>query len=142
MPVIKTPFCTAIGIANRALDEVRREIGDAQDEAACLAARQAVMVAVGAIERELMSRSSELPETAYFSRAADERLILGKGQCALDQRLEILRRTALERFGEVRALELAAAKYRADRRRQLDRREAAAADDRAAISFLFGGRGG
>ena len=132
---MRTPYCTALKLASRSVDELRSRIGEAQEEVASLQGRAAVLRAVVASERSARAGEIRLPETGWFCRTAADQRAIAERRASLEQALERLRDEARVELASLRALEQAADNARSERTRANARREQAVADDRAALLF-------
>lgn len=132
---MKTPFCTAVKLAHRSVEEIRSRIGEAQEELVALEGRAATLRAVIATERACAASSTRLPQTRWFGKAAADQRGIADRQAWLQSELVVMQAEASTRLASSRALEEAVARHRADRLRALARREQGAADDRAATVF-------
>lgn len=129
---MKTPFCVAIGIRQRELDELRRAIA-AQLE--CLAQVAARIVAIDcsvAVERPLVSRDWTSAADHFFVRLRKDRALRSFEHERAAAKLTKLRESAASALGSLRAIEEAAASWRDGARRRIDGAEQSASDDRAA----------
>lgn len=135
---MKTPYCGALGIQRREVDQIRIAISVAVDRADTLAARAQEIRCTVEAERALAAADWALPENRYFARMRAERARVAAEKAAADARLDQLRDKAREAYGSMKAVEGAAERFREDATRALDAAEQAALDDRAAADFIRG----
>lgn len=134
---MKTPYCTALGIRRREVDQVRIAISVAVDTAAILEAQGREIARAIAAEHGVAAGDILLPENAYFARMRSARASVAHERSLADARLEQLRERARDSYGAMKAIEGAADDYRADLTRQRSAAEQAEADDRAAIAIAL-----
>lgn len=135
---MKTPYCGALGIRRREVDEIRIAITVAVDRVDGLDARAREIHTTVAAERQLAATDLSLPENGYFLRMRAERARVEAEQAAAAARLDRLRDQAREVYGSMRAIEGAAERYRDEALRRAEAAEQAAADDRAGADFVRG----
>ena len=108
-----TPYDTALRLAERKVERVRRAIGEAVLELQRIDAQH--IAAEQTLEQESLLAISEptLTTQHYFLRARDhrERLMIEREETHV--RLEVLRRRAVECYGSLSAVEGAFGRYRA-----------------------------
>jgi len=129
---MKTPYDTAIRVAERRLDKVRAAIGKAVDELGQL--ERAGDEAEAMLHRECLLAAGDhrLSTEFFFTRARDRRARLAADRETAHARLERLRREAVACYGERQAVETAAARHREDAERAAAAAEQAAIDDLSA----------
>lgn len=137
---MKTPYCGALGIQRREVDQIRIAISVAVDRADALAARAHEIHCTVEAERTLAASDWTLPENRYFARMRAERTRVATEKAVADARLDQLRGKAREAYGSMKAVEGAAERFREEAARTLDAAEQAALDDRAAADFIRGVR--
>jgi hypothetical protein len=133
---MRTPYCAAIGLQRREVDQIRISIGIEVSRLTEVEQRQAQIVADMRRERDIAAGASYIPATAYFLRMHAERAQLEDNQRILDARVASLRNTAREVYGSLNAIEGAADRYRLDETRRIESAEQSAVDDRSASDFL------
>lgn len=132
---MRTPYCTAVRLRRRAVDQLRQAIADMAEQVALLDSRAAELRKTVEVERRLASNFGRLPDDLYFRRMRLEHERLLRERAAAEHQLERLRKDARDSFGSLRALEDAADRFRHDEEQRVAAAEQAAADDRAATIF-------
>lgn len=129
-----TPYDTALRIAERKVERVRRAIGDAVLDLQRIEAQHIAAERTLEQERAMADTDPRLTTQHYFVRARDHRARLFAERGATHARLEELRRQAAECYGSLSAVEGAATAFRADADR------AAAGAEQVAIDEVTGAR--
>lgn len=133
---MRTPYCAAIGLQRREVDELRISIGVELGRLSEVERRRSQIDADMRRERSVAAEAFEVPATAYFALVRAERTRLEESQRTIDARVTRLRSQAREAYGSLSAVEGAAERYRDEETRRIESAEQAAADDRSAASFL------
>lgn len=129
---MKTPFCVAIGIRQRELDELRREIAAEHARLTHATERIAVMDTTTSTERLVAAREWTIASDHYFGRLNEDRKrTVSERSCATTALAE-LRDRAAAALASLRAIEEAAAKWRSEARARIEAADQSASDDRAA----------
>lgn len=134
---MRTPYCAAIGLQRREVDQLRISIGVEAGRLAEVERRRTQIDADMSRERNVAAAAFEVPATAYFSLMRAERTRLEESQRTIDARVTQLRSQAREAYGSLSAVEGAADRYRDEETRRVESAEQAAMDDRSATSFLL-----
>lgn len=129
---MKTPFCVAIGIRKRELDELRREI--AAEHALLIDATEQVVVMDTSIsvERLVAAREWTSATDHYFERLSENRNRSVAERSRAAAVLADLRDRAATALASLRAIEGAAATWRGEVRARIEAADQSASDDRAA----------
>ncbi len=133
---MKTPYCTALRVQRREVDQIKIAIGSAVERVGRLERKGAEIVRSVASEREVAATDWTLPENMYFARMRAERELVQREAAIADAKLDQLRAQAREVYGGMKAVEGAAERYRIEETRKLGAAEQIAADDRAAADFI------
>lgn len=133
---MKTPFCTAIGLQRREVDEIRISIGVEVSRLTEVERRYTDIDAAVRRERTVAAEAVDVPATNYFVRMQEERTRLEDDQRVIDARVTRLRSQAREAYGALSAIEGAAERHRGEETRRIQGAEQAATDDRSAVDFL------
>jgi hypothetical protein len=133
---MRTPYCAAIGLQRREVDEIRLSIGMEVSRLSELERHQVRVDMEMRQERSVAAAAPDVPATAYFIQMHAERSRLADNQRAIDARVTQLRAQAREVYGSLNAIEGAAQRYRDEETRRIEGIEQAAADDRSAVDFL------
>lgn len=126
---MKTPYDPALRVLQREMDDMRTSIGAASDQLAQIERRRATIAEAMGAEQSLASGDWMMPATAYFTRARAERTRLAKDAADASTRLAALRNKAVESYGSLRAVEVAADDYRTQAERTLANADQARIDD-------------
>ena len=126
---MKTPYDPALRVLQREIDDMRTSIGAAADQLARIELRRETLARAIGAEQSLASSDWSMPATAYFARARAERSRLAGDAADATARLAALRSKAVESYGSLRAVEVAAEDYRADAERALANADQARIDD-------------
>ena len=126
---MKTPFDPALRVLQREMDDMRTSIGVAADQLAQIERRRALIAEALSTEQTLASTDWLMPATAYFSRARAERTRLAHVAEDTSTHLAALRNKAVESYGSLRAVEVAAEDHRSESARTLANAEQARIDD-------------
>ena len=126
---MKTPFDTALRIADRRLDAVSAAIGVVIDELRQVESAQVALETRIAREMRAAEAQPIVATSRYFDDARTRREELARDRADAQQRLEALRRDAVEAYGAQRALQTAIEHHVADAVRSADAAEQAAIDD-------------
>lgn len=131
---MKTPFDTALRIAERRLDAVRTEMAKAAAQLRMIELEEDA--AAIALQRECLFACDDARMTTehYFVRARDHRTKLVAIRESTHAELETLRRQAVAYYGERIAIDTAIARHIEDAER------AASAAEQAEMDDLAGGR--
>lgn len=132
-----TPYCTAVRLRRREVDQLRQVIAEMAEQVALLDRRAAELRKTVEVERRLAKNFGRLPDDLYFRRMRLEHERLLRERAVADAVLEQLRTEARDSFGSLRALEEAAERFRQEAELGLAAAEQAAADDRAATAFIM-----
>mgnify|MGYP001212029527 CR=1 FL=1 len=135
---MRTPYCAAIGVQRREVDQIRISIGVEVDRLTQVERRRTE------IELDMLREfraaaeaiDTPVPSTAYFLMMRAERARLEESQRVIDARVAQLRSEAREAYGSLTAIEGAAARYRDEEVRRVAGAEQAASDDRSAALFV------
>lgn len=133
---MKTPYCTALGVQKREVDQIRIAISVAVDRATGLEREGVEIVRSVSAERAVAAADWQLPENMYFARMRAERGRVEAERRMADARLDQLRAQAREVYGAMKAVEGAADRFRVEHARKAGAAEQGAADDRAAADFI------
>ena len=133
---MRTPYCAAIGLQRREVDELRISIGVEAGRLAEVERRRTQIDADLCRERGVAAAAFDVPATAYFALMRAERIRLEESRRTIDARVTQLRSQAREAYGSLSAVEGAAERYRDEETRRIESAEQAAMDDRSAASFL------
>lgn len=133
---MRTPYCAAIGLQRREVDEIRLSIGMEVSRLSEVERHQVRVDMEMRQERSVAAAAPDVPATAYFIQMHAERSRLADNQRAIDARVTQLRAQAREVYGSLNAIEGAAQRYRDEETRRIEGIEQAAADDRSAVDFL------
>ena len=134
---MKTPYCAAIGLQRREVDEIRISIGVEVSRLTTVERRNAEIDASMRREHHVAVEAMDVPATAYFARMRAERARLEQDRQVIDARVTRLRSQAREAYGSLSAIEGAADRFRSDETRRIEGAEQAAIDDRAATDFMY-----
>lgn len=134
--MMRTPYCAAIGLQRREVDEIRMSIGMEVTRLSEVEQRQMRVDMEMRQERNVAAVTPDVPATAYFVQMHAERTRLADTQRAIDAKVTQLRAQAREVYGSLNAIEGAAQRYRDDEVRRVEGMEQAASDDRSALDFL------
>jgi hypothetical protein len=133
---MRTPYCAAIGLQRREVDEIRLSIGMEVSRLSEVERHQVRVDMEMRQERSVAAAAPDVPATAYFIQMHAERSRLADNQRAIDARVTQLRAQARAVYGSLNAIEGAAQRYRDEETRRIEGIEQAAADDRSAVDFL------
>lgn len=133
---MRTPYCSAIGLQRREVDQLRVSIGVELGRLTDVERRQTEIEANVCRERVIAAGALDVPATAYFARMRAEQSQLEENQRIIDARVARLRSQAREVYGSLSAIEGAANRYRDEETRRIEGAEQSASDDRAAADFL------
>lgn len=130
-----TPYDTALRLAERKVERVRRAIGDAVLELQRIDAQH--IAAERTLEQESLLATNEprLTTQHYFLRARDHRERLLAEREETHARLEVLRRRAVECYGSLNAVESAVSRYRDAAEQVVSAAEQRAIDEVTAARF-------
>lgn len=132
---MKTPYCAAIGVQRREVDQIRISISEEVERLTAVERRRTRIDLDMRRERSVAAGSLDVPNTAYFLVMRAERMRLEEAQRAIDARVTELRSVAREAYGSLNAVEGAAERYRDHETRRLANAEQSASDDRSAAIF-------
>lgn len=135
---MKNPFTSAIRIADREIDELRRSIGVVLTELTDVEEGKDSLRRRMGRERLRCANEPLLRASQWFESSAVDLAALDRRQHVLSDDLTQLREQAGARIASRRSLEQAAERFRDSERRRLERREQGQSDDRAAARFLRG----
>ncbi len=133
---MRTPFCPAIGVQRREVDQIRISISEEVDRLSEVERRRTKIDLEMKRERTIAAGSWNVPSTAYFLVMRSEHTRLEQAERTIDARVTQLRSQAREAYGSLSAVEGAADRYRSERIRSIESAEQAAADDRSASVFV------
>lgn len=133
---MKTPYCAAIGLQRREVDQIRISIGIEVGRLAEVERRHSEIAADLRRERDVAAHALDVPATAYFLRMRSERIELEESQREIDARVAQLRSQAREAYGSLSAIEDAAERFRDEETRRVEGAEQTAIDDRSATDVL------
>ncbi|MEW9854484.1 hypothetical protein [Novosphingobium sp. M1R2S20] len=133
---MRTPYCSAIGLQRREVDQIRISIGVEIGRLTEVERRQAELEHDVNRERSIAADGFDLPATAYFARMHAEKSQLEESQREIDAKVTWLRTQAREVYGSLNAIEGAATRYRDAETRRIEGAEQSAIDDRSAVDFL------
>ncbi|HYZ48079.1 MAG TPA: hypothetical protein VE567_04215 [Sphingomonas sp.] len=136
MSRLRTPYCAAIGLRRREVDEIRISIGIEVSRLTQVECRNAEVDADLDRERGVAAGALNIPVTAYFARMQAERRRLEEERQAINGRVARLRSQAREAYGSLNAIEGAAQRYRDEALHKIESAEQAATDDRSAADFV------
>jgi hypothetical protein len=132
---MRTPYCGAIGLQRREVDQLRTSIGVEVGRLVEVEQRNALIDESVRRERSVASAALDVPATAYFLRMRAERARLEADRQVIDARVTQLRGQAREAFGSLTVIEGAAERYRHEEMRQIEAAHQAVIDDRSATDF-------
>ncbi|KTF70569.1 hypothetical protein ACNFJ7_16550 [Sphingomonas sp. HT-1] len=132
---MKTPYDTALRMQQREVDAVKVAIAAAVERVASLE-EEASALQGRTREERVLAHALPFDSDAWLALAKRELARLAAEAEAARGRLVQLRAQALEAFGRLRAIEIAAERYRDEQARALEAAEQAAIDDIAAARFL------
>lgn len=130
-----TPYDTALRVQRREVDAVRVSISAEVDRIAEIEMRSRAHDASMIAERSL-AQALPIASDAWAARMRMERLQMDHAANLAEARLRRLRDQAVEAFGTMRAIEVAAERYQDEEDRIVAGAEQSAADDLAAARFL------
>ena len=133
---MKTPYCAAVGLQRREVDEIRISISV---EVGRLVAVEREQVELGRSvrqERAIAAEAVVLPTSAYFTQMRALRTKLESDRHAIDGRVVKLQSAAREAYGSLTAIEGAAQSFRGEAQRRIESAEQVASDDRSAADVL------
>lgn len=133
---MKTPYCAAIGLQRREVDQLRTSIGVEVGRLAQVEQRHSFIDESVRRERSVAAAAFDVPATAYFLRMRAERARLEADRQVIDARVTKLRSQAREAFGSLSVIEGAAERYRHEEMRQMEAAQQAVIDDRSATDFV------
>jgi hypothetical protein len=133
---VRTPYCAAIGLQRREVDQIRVSIGVEVGLLTQVERRNAQIDENLRREHSVAAGVLDVPATAYFMRMRAERTRLEADRRMIDARVTHLRSQAREAFGSLTAIEGAATRYRDEETRQIEAAQQAAIDDRSATDFV------
>ncbi len=133
---MRTPYCAAIGLQRREVDQLRTSIGVELGRLAEVDQRNAWIDESVRRERSVAAGALDVPATAYFLRMRAERALLEADRQVIDARVTQLRGQAREAFGSLSVIEGAAERYRHEEERQIEAAHQATIDDRSATDFM------
>lgn len=133
---MKTPFCTALRVQQRAVDELRVAISVTVEQLSRVELEGRALEHRTAAERACAVTDWTLPENRFFERLRAERARQIEEQALADAELARLREQARQAYGSLRVLEQAASAFKEDAQREMESRAQAEADDRAAARFV------
>lgn len=131
---MKTPYDTALRIAERRLDAVRTEMAKAAAQLRLIELEEDAASTAFSRETQIAGDDARMTTERYFVRARDHRAQLVALRAATNAELESLRQKAVAVYGERIALDTAIARHREEAER------AAAAAEQSAMDDLTGGR--
>ena len=132
---MKTPYDAAMRWRKLTVDDLRREMAALADERDALQARLAALDARHAQEFDIAGQMPFADFVAYDGRAKLERRRVCDALNALEDRLLAVQEQLTEAFGEYKAFDLAAERFREAARIEAARREQQAFDEIAAQRF-------
>lgn len=133
---MRTPYCAAIGVQRREVDQLRLSISEEVDRLSQLERRRTKIELDIRHERSVAATSVDVPSTAYFLLMRAERGRLEESRRMIEDRVAQLRSEAREAYGSLNAVEVAAEEYRHKALRRVEGAEQAAMDDRSAAIFM------
>ena len=133
---MRTPYCAAIGLQRREVDQLRTSIGVEIGRLAQVEQRNSFIDESVRRERSVAATALDVPATAYFLRMRAERARLEADRQVIDARVTKLRSQAREAFGSLSVIEGAAERYRHEEMRQIEAAQQAVIDDRSATDFV------
>jgi hypothetical protein len=133
---MKTPYCPAIGVQRREVDQLRISISEEVHRLSEVERRRTTIDLEMQRERTVAAASLDAPSTAYFMVMRSEHTRLEEAERAIDARVAQLRSQARDAYGSLSAVEGAAGRYRTERLRHIESAEQAASDDRSAAAFV------
>ena len=133
---MKTPYCAAVGLQRREVDEIRISISVEVNRLVAVEREQAELGRSVRQEREIAAEAVVLPASAYFTQMRALRTKLESDRHAIDGRVAKLQSAAREAYGSLTAIEGAAQRFRGDAQRRIESAEQAASDDRSAADVL------
>ena len=129
---MKTPFCVAITIRQREVDQLKRAIAEALGALERRRVQLVTITAAAQAERKLASADWTLGGSLYFRRLGEQREQIVREAAVIEAELTALRGSATEAFASLSAIEDAATRWRSEERQRADAAEQSASDDRAA----------
>lgn len=132
---MKTPYDTALRARRRHVDDLRRAIADAAGRLAAAEEHAAALQDTIARERRIAANHPVVMPVAYMTRARIEADRLAEMRRVASSELDTLRRSAVESYGSLRALEGAADTYCEEADRDASNAEQASVDDFAGARF-------
>lgn len=133
---MKTPYCAAVGLQRREVDEIRISISVEVSRLVAVEREQADLAQSVRQEREAAAEATVLPSAAYFAHMRALRTQLESDRQVIDGRVTQLQSAAREAYGSLTAVEGAAERFRGEARRRIETAEQSASDDRSAADFL------
>lgn len=133
---MRTPYCPAIGVQRREVDQIRISISEEVDRLTQVERRRTRIDLEMQRERTLAAGSLDMPSTAYFLVMRSEHTRLAEAERTIDARVTQLRSQARDAYGSLAAVEGAADRYRSEQIRRVEGAEQAASDDRSAAVFV------
>lgn len=133
---MRTPYCPAIGVQRREVDQIRISISEEVDRLSEVERRRTKIGLEMQRERTVAAGSWNVPSTAYFLVMRSEHTRLEETHRVIDARVTQLRSQARDAYGSLSAVEGAADRYRSEHLRLMEGAEQAAADDRSASAFV------
>lgn len=133
---MKTPYCPAIGVQRREVDQLRISISEEVHRLSEVERRRTSIDVEMQRERTVAAGSYDAPSTAYFMVMRSERTRLEEAVRTIDARVTHLRSQARDAYGSLSAVEGAAERFRTERLRYLEGAEQTASDDRSAAAFV------
>ena len=133
---MRTPYCPAIGVQRREVDQIRISISEEVDRLSEVERRRTKIDLEMQRERTVAAGSWNVASTAYFMVMRSEHTRLEETERVIDARVTQLRSQAREAYGSLSAVEGAADRYRSERIRYIESAEQVAADDRSAAVFV------
>ncbi|MBH0111914.1 hypothetical protein I5E68_02975 [Novosphingobium sp. YJ-S2-02] len=131
---MKTPYDTAMRVRQREVDQISAAISAEANALAQTERRGEEVSAAMRREADLAAADFGVSAHAYLARQRAERQRLAQDRVAISGRLETMRAKAVEAFSSLRAIENAAAAYRAEAERIEASAEQAEVDDRSAAT--------
>lgn len=135
-----TPYDTALRLAERKVERVRRAIGDAVLDLQRIEAQHVAAERTLEQEGRMATDDPRLTTQHYFVRARDHRSRLSLERAATQARLEELRRRAIECYGSLSAVEGAATSFRDSAERAAATAEQTAIDEVTGARYASAGR--
>jgi flagellar biosynthesis chaperone FliJ len=133
---MKTPYCTALKVQRREVDQLRISIGVEVSRVTQIETQQVRLQDAVSTERVLAAEAWTVPTNSYFQRMRTEREQLEHDRKMADAKLDQLRAQAREAYGSLMAVESAATGYREQASKLIEAAEQVAVDDRAAADFV------